>query len=152
MMNETAEQLRQIVSETALRLSAVPESEALRKPGAEKWSRKEILGHLIDSASNNHQRFVRAQFAARLEFPGYTQNQWNAAQRYQEEPWVHLVELWASYNRHIAHVIDGISPDAASHICVIGEGAQPVTLGFLVEDYVSHLLHHLRQIDAIPGN
>jgi DinB family protein len=152
MMNKTAEQLRQIVSETALRLSAVSEAEALRKPGAEKWSRKEILGHLIDSASNNHQRFVRAQFTARLEFPGYTQNQWNAAQRYQEEPWFQLVELWASYNRHIAHVIDGISAEASSHLCVIGEGAQPVTLGFLVQDYVSHMLHHLRQIDAIPGN
>ena len=76
-MSEIAEQLRRIVTETAPRLTSLPESEARKKPGAEKWSRQEILGHLVDSASNNHQRFVRARFAARLEFPGYTQNEWN---------------------------------------------------------------------------
>ncbi len=152
MMRETAQQLRRIVDETAPRLASLPESEARKKPGPEKWSRKEILGHLVDSASNNHQRFVRAQLARRLEFPGYTQNEWNAVERYQDEPWANLVELWASYNRHLAHVIDGIPAEAAAHVCVIGDHAQPVTLEFLVEDYVRHLQHHLRQIDAISGS
>jgi hypothetical protein len=148
-MKETAEKLIRIVGDTAPRLEAISGREAARRPGVEKWSRKEILGHLIDSASNNHQRFVRGQFAARLDFPNYSQNEWNAAQRYQEEPWDLLVRLWVAYNRHLAHVIAGITPEAAAHLCVIGEGSPPVTLGALAEDYIRHLLHHLAQIDAL---
>ena len=150
MIKESAGRLSRIVEESAPKLAAIPEAEAARKPGPEKWSRKEILGHLVDSASNNHQRFVRAQLAARLDFPGYAQNEWNAAQRYQEEPWAQLVELWASYNRHIAHVLLRVPPEAAGNLCVIG-GADPVTLEFLAADYVQHLEHHLEQIAGAAG-
>jgi hypothetical protein len=126
--------LSQIVDETEPRLSALTEPESAGHSRAGKWSRKEILGHLIDSASNNHQRFVRAQLDGELNFPGYSQDGWNRAQQYQSEPWANLVQLWSSYNRHLAHVIAAIPEDAGP------------TLEFLVTDYVRHLQHHLEQI------
>jgi DinB superfamily len=126
--------LSQIVDETEPRLSALTEPESAERSGAGKWSRKEILGHLIDSASNNHQRFVRAQLDGELNFPGYAQDGWNRAQHYQSEPWANLVQLWSSYNRHLAHVIAAIPEDAGS------------TLEFLVVDYLRHLEHHVEQI------
>jgi hypothetical protein len=135
----------QVVEETETRLSAITEPESMTRSGAGKWSRKEVLGHLIDSASNNHQRFVRAQLDGALNFPGYQQDGWNRAQQYQSEPWANLVWLWASYNRHLAHVIGAMPDDAGPRICVIG-GGSPVTLEFLVTDYVVHLEHHLEQI------
>src|SRR5262249_25822974 len=72
------------------------------------WSKKQILGHLIDSASNNHQRFVRAQFTDDLLFPGYDQDAWVFSQRYQDAPWLELVPLFRLFNLHIARVIEAI--------------------------------------------
>jgi len=134
-----------VVEETEKRLSAITEQESTTRSGDGKSSRKEVLGHLIDSASNNHQRFVRAQLDGALNFPGYQQDGWNRAQQYQSEAWANLVQLWASYNRHLAHVIAAMPDDAGPRICVIGGGG-PVTLEFLVTDYVVHLEHHLEQI------
>jgi len=116
-----------------------------RAPG--KWSRKQIVGHLVDSAANNHQRFVRAQEHQELVFPGYAQNHWVNAQRYGERSWSELVTLWENYNRHLAHVIAAIPEDRRSTRCVIGND-EAVTLGFLVHDYVRHLGHHLGQLMA----
>ena len=144
-MRQTALQLQHIVDETEQRLGALSEAESQARPASDKWSRKEILGHLIDSASNNHQRFVRAQFQPQLVFPGYAQEDWNRAQQYQSEAWENLVRLWASYNRHLAHVIAAIPESAGQNSCEIGAG-KPVTLEFLVADYVAHLEHHLGQI------
>jgi hypothetical protein len=144
-MHETSVRLSQIVEQTETRLSSITEPDSAARSGEGKWSRKEILGHLIDSASNNHQRFVRAELEGALTFPGYTQDGWNRAQQYQSESWANLVRLWASYNRHLAHVIAAIPADARPNKCVIGSGA-PVTLEFLVGDYVVHLEHHLEQI------
>jgi hypothetical protein len=143
-MHRTSARLKQIVEETETRLSTITEESATRSASG-KWSRKEVLGHLIDSASNNHQRFVRAQLDGALNFPGYAQDGWNGMQHYQSEPWTNLVRLWASYNRHLAHVIAAIPEDAGPNRCVIGSG-DPITLEFLVTDYVRHLEQHLEQI------
>jgi hypothetical protein len=80
-----------------------------------------------------------------LRFPAYAQEQWVKTQNYQEETWGYLVACWAGYNRHLLHVIAQIPAEKLSHQCVIGEG-DPVTLEFLVKDYVRHLEHHLAQI------
>ena len=146
-MRQTSERLKQIVEETEKLLAGISEPDSGARSAAGKWSRKEILGHLIDSASNNHQRFVRAQLDGALNFPAYAQEDWNRTQQYQSEPWVNLVGLWSSYNRHLAHVIAAIPESAGPTKCVIGSGA-PITLEFLAADYVVHLEHHLEQILA----
>jgi hypothetical protein len=140
-----SDQLRSAVEEASGRLRAITDAEAAKRPSLHKWSKKEILGHLIDSASNNHQRFIRAQLEKRLSFPGYEQEGWNRTQRYQDAGWENLVDLWTAYNRHLCHVIRIIPTGRLSNTCVIGNG-DPVTLDFLVEDYLRHLQHHLAQI------
>jgi hypothetical protein len=106
-----------------------------------------VLGHLIDSALNNHQRFVRAQLSESLAFPGYEQESWVRVQAYQDGRWPELVALWTALNAHLAHVIGRIDEEALERPCKIGGGA-PVTLRYLAEDYVRHLRHHLVQIFA----
>jgi DinB superfamily len=145
IMRQTALQLQQIVERAQEHLVALTEAESQSRQAAMKWSRKEVLGHLIDSASNNHQRFVRAQLLGELVFPGYAQEDWNRVQQYQSETWENLVRLWTSYNLHLAHIIAAIPESAAENRCTIGDH-EPVMLQFLVTDYVKHLEHHLAQI------
>jgi DinB superfamily len=113
-----------------------------------KWSRKEILGHLIDSASNNHQRFVRAQLSDRLEFPPYVQMEWVETQNYADESWRLLVDLWSAYNLHLAHVIANLPPEKLIVPCRIGE-RDVMTLEELIADYVRHMEHHLKQLNGV---
>jgi len=115
------------------------------------WSRRQVLGHLIDSASNNHQRFVRAALADSLDFPAYDQDGWAGVQAADEADWLLLIELWASYNRYLAHVIARL-PRAKLEVPVRVGQDQPVTLQFLAEDYLRHLVHHLGQIGAVSDN
>ena len=98
-------ELREAVASATPRLLALSEAEAGRHPSPGKWSPKEVIGHLIDSASNNHQRFVRAGFTE-MVFPGYQQEEWVRAQRYASAPWTELVGLWSSFNLHLARVIE----------------------------------------------
>jgi hypothetical protein len=142
-MQDTALELERILDEARPRLLALDEPAAERSV-AGKWSRKEILGHLIDSAANNHQRFVRLQIEPTLSLPSYRQPDWVRVQRYQERRWSDLVELWIAYNRHLAHIIRHADPQAAGHLWKSPEGDLP--LAFLMTDYLKHLRHHLDQI------
>jgi hypothetical protein len=139
-----ADRLARILEEAPTSLAAISEAEAGRRQIEGKWCRKEILGHLIDSASNNHQRLLRAQFAAHLEFPSYQQELWVAAQSYVSAPWPDLVSLWSLYNRHLLRVIRAIPDDAMEH--TLSLGGQPMTLAAVIDGYVDHLEHHLAQI------
>ncbi len=131
------------VAEPRLREFSPTESAKPILPGG--WSRKQVLGHLIDSASNNHQRFVRAALQTSLEFPGYDQDGNVRVQAFQEADWPLLVTLWAAYNRHLAHVVLHLPASKLETACRIGS-REVVTLGFLAQDYVTHMVHHLEQI------
>ncbi|HEY9167155.1 MAG TPA: DinB family protein [Candidatus Kryptonia bacterium] len=121
------------------------ESDVSKRPSPDKWSKKEILGHLIDSASNNHQRFVRALLTDKLEFPAYTQREWVKSQNYTDEGWNQLVELWSSYNQHLAHVVAQVPSGKLTTPCRIGTN-DVMTLEALIADYVKHMEHHLKQL------
>ena len=151
-----ANRLRDAVERATPRLLALSDAEAGTPPAPGKWSPKEIIGHLIDSASNNHGRFVRAQFGHDLVFPGYEQERWVAVQRYAEEAWNDLVGLWRGLNLHIARVMENVSDDVAHAPRTTHNLDQiafrtvprdePATLGYFMADYVDHLEHHLGQI------
>jgi hypothetical protein len=142
---QIADDLLSTVNHAQSLLEAIPESKASAKPQPNKWSPKEVIGHLIDSASNNHQRFVRAASKRELTFPGYEQDVLVTLVRPNDANWELLVRLWESYNRYLAHVIAHLPESAAEVSCMIGEN-RPATLRFLAEDYVAHLKHHLNQI------
>jgi hypothetical protein len=143
-MRELSAELLRVVDKAEPRLREVSEGDSSKPVLPGGWSWKQVIGHLIDSASNNHQRFVRAILSDALEFPSYDQAGNVRVQAVQEVDWLLLVSLWSSYNRYLAHVIAQIPEDRSETVCRIGKG-EPVTLGFLATDYLAHLLHHLRQ-------
>jgi hypothetical protein len=156
---EYADDLIGTVSAATARLRLVDEPAAARRPAPDKWSAKEVIGHLIDSASNNHQRFVRAQWQDDLVFNGYKQAEWVTAQRYQTAPWLELLELWAAFNHHLARVMRATPEEVRLRLHTRHNldklawqpvpADQPASLDYFMRDYVGHLKHHLRQIDEM---
>jgi hypothetical protein len=136
--------LASVVERALPHLNAISENAASSKPAPNKWSKKEILGHLIDSAANNHQRFVRLQLQPEINLPGYDQDNWVRLNGYQRKPWTEIVTLWSAYNRHLASVIESLDDSALGHVWHTADG--DVTLEFIASDYVRHLQHHLKQI------
>lgn len=133
-------------------LLQLSEEEVRRGPYPPRWSKVQILGHLIDSACNNQMKFVLAMGAAHTRVIGYAQNHWVDAQQYQRSDWRELVELWRLYNRHLADVIERVPRAALGNTLTIAgpEGDKgPFTLEFVMSDYVEHMKHHLLQI--LPG-
>ena len=157
----TAAALLAAVDGAVPRLTTVGNVRSAQYPAPGKWSPREIIGHLIDSAQNNHGRFVRAQLSPDLVFPGYAQDDWVRLQGYGERDWGELIALWAAYNRHLAHVIERVSPDAADRprrahnldqIAFRSASAEtPTTLAFFMADYVTHLEYHLQQVWNATG-
>ena len=155
-MEDVLEDFVRTVEEASARLLSLTDAEAAAPPAPGKWSAKEIVGHLVDSASNNHQRFVRAQLKEDLVFPGYAQDEWVRVQAYGEEPWPLLVNLWKFYNLHLAHVCrraperERLRARREHNLHEIGwapvPSEEPATLEHLMRDYVGHLQNHLRQI------
>ena len=115
------------------------------------WCAREIVGHLIDSACNNHRRWVIGQTPGLAKFDGYEQNDWVSRQRYAHEPWGDLVALWAAYNRHLRYVISNTPADHLRMSATAPDGDGAVTLGFLMQDYVGHIRHHLEQVRGVTG-
>ncbi|MFN8597940.1 MAG: DinB family protein [Anaerolineae bacterium] len=157
MSHSLASELVQIIDRAADQLRALPEAHADRAVDGQ-WSAKQILGHLIDSAANNHQRIVRAQFTNDLVFQGYAQEEWLRVQFYVDEPWSAMIDFWQLYNLHLAHVIAHIPaetltqprlPHSLDRIAwQIVPADQPATLEYLIRDYVGHLQDHLKQLFA----
>lgn len=115
------------------------------------WCAREIVGHLIDSACNNHRRWIVGQTPGLAKFDGYEQNVWVSRQQYAEESWADVVALWAAYNRHLRHVISRTPPEHMLLAATSPDGEGPVTIGFLMQDYVGHIRHHLEQVRRVTG-
>lgn len=155
-MDPISQELQSLVNQTLPLLRAVRDERAAFIPALGAWSTKQVLGHLVDSAANNHTRFVQARFSQDLVFPTYDQEGWVLAQAYQDAAWQDLLDLWSAYNLHLARVIALIPLEARSRPRLrhnldriawqpVPAGA-PVTLEYLMADYVAHLKNHLRQI------
>jgi len=144
-MNEIAEKIRKDFAAARPKLLALDPALARQKNSPDVWSRQETLGHLIDSALNNHQRIVRASHNAAADFPTYDQNRWVQVQRFGEMNWLELVDLFSLINNHLCRVIDHLPEDVLGNPCNIGRQT-PVTLRFVIEDYHRHLRLHLEQV------
>lgn len=142
-----ARNLRDAVNEATLWLNTISEEESAHATAPGKWSRKEIIGHLIDSASNNHQRFVRGQLSKHYHSARYTQDEWVSLQRYRDAEWSSLVTLWREFNLHLARVIESTPDDVAErHRIQLFDSDEAQSLGWWMNDYVGHLKHHLGQL------
>ena len=144
-MSRVASELRAEVAAALPRLRAMTETRAEASRGDGKWVRTEILGPLLDSAANNHQRFVRARFSNPFAWPGYDQDAWVAAHRYRERPWGELIDLFAGLNGQVAAAMESVPADRLATSCTIGSDP-PATLEWWMHDYVRHMRHHLAQI------
>ncbi|WP_425146645.1 DinB family protein [Deinococcus sp.] len=140
--------LHEVVSETLPRLQAIQEGQAARQPAPDVWSAKQVLGHLIDSACNNHARWARMATQNDLSFPTWDQNAWMDVQDWQGRPWTEILALWHAYNLHLTRLAALLAPVALIHRARVGtlNGGEPMTLAELLRHYQRHLLHHLSQI------
>ena len=134
--------LRDLIERELPNLKALPEERAAVPRGAGKWSPKEELGHLIDSAANNHLRFAGAALADQYSGPSYAQEEWVRIHGYREMPWDEIVSFWCQYNRLLVRLIAAIPAAHLNTPCTIASRA-PVTLAWLIEDYVVHAQHHI---------
>ena len=139
--------IRQIADKEYEFLKSLDEEIISTHFNAQNRSIRQILGHLIDSASNNHQRMVRLQYNENLNFPDYRQDndRWISLQDYQHADWNNLIRLWKLYNLHIIQVIKTVNPAKLNNYWYDFEGAK-VTLKEMIEGYVSHLNLHINEI------
>ena len=143
MIEKALNRLEYITNLTPKMLTEISEENMSTKPSPTKWSKKEIIGHLIDSATNNHQRFIRGQFENIPEI-SYDQNKWNEFSFYQATNAQQIISFWTSYNKQLLEIIKKIPNDSLTKEVKIKENI--LTLKFLITDYVEHLEHHLKQI------
>jgi DinB superfamily len=144
MSQQLSALLQQTIDRELPHLRAVEESTAEIPPaGPSSWSPKEELGHLIDSAANNHMRFVRAALDGFYRGPGYAQNDWVRIHGYRQMPWETLVSTWYLYNSLLAGLVANIPENKLDADCFIASAELPDTLGFVIHDYVLHMQHHI---------
>ncbi len=134
--------LAQTIERESPNLRALTDERASLPRGPGKWSPKEELGHLIDSASNNHLRFAGAAIQPEFHGPGYAQNDWVRLHGYRGMPWETIVNFWFPYNALLARLVENIPDDNLERLCFIGPNP-PVTLRFLINDYILHMQHHI---------
>ena len=151
-LNEVADDIEEEIEAAIERWEALPEDVLTYRAYADAWSIKEVIGHLIDSASNNHQRFVRLQLEEELLFPDYSKynEQWIKIQTYQDRSWNDLLALWQHYNRHLAHLMRCVDPASLNHAWALNPETR-ITLFDMMVDYLRHLKEHIEQIERIKS-
>lgn len=133
-----------------LKLSNLPEDTISNKRNNQNRTIKQILGHLIDSAANNHQRMIRLQYNSKLTFPDYQQDNdlWIALQNYQNTDWNYLVQLWKYYNIHMVQVIKSVDQTKLENSWQSFEDVK-ITLKDMIEGYTGHIDLHLNEIQEL---
>ena len=152
---ESLQVLRELIERLPARLRSLPTGQAEHKAAPVTWSVKEELGHLLDSAANNHQRVVRTQLEEHPMMPGYDGNEWVALHGYQHQDWQTLIEMWVALNRQLLMAAEAAPKAAWTRTCTIAD-SRPLTLQFVFDDYVRHLVHHIRHMgvnvdDVLPA-
>jgi hypothetical protein len=136
----------EIVNSLNDRLAQIPEDITDKKLSEDKWTLKEIIGHLIDSASNNHQRFVRLQTGNLIDFPAYSAEEWVKIQRYTDMKWKDIITLWYSYNCILLKVIEHMNNDSLQNVWVKGD--ETLSLGHIVNGYYHHIQLHIDHFES----
>jgi hypothetical protein len=142
MSSALANFLTETIEREIPNLRAITEEQSTLRRGEGKWCPREELGHLIDSASNNHIRFVRTTLDGEFRGPSYLADDWVRLHGYRDISWESIVALWLRFNKLLTTLVDRIPEDALHSPCYIGSG-EPSNLGFVIEDYVLHMQHHL---------
>jgi hypothetical protein len=142
---QSLKQLRALIDKTPARLNKLPLSRVELQPSLSRWSPKQELGHLLDSADNNHQRIVRTQLEDEPRMPGYDGDAWVELHGYQQWNWKEMIELWRALNERLLAAAEAAPTAAWSRTCTIADSL-PLTLKFVFEDYVEHMIHHLQHI------
>ncbi|AZB08905.1 DinB family protein [Chryseobacterium sp. G0162] len=138
--------LKNIIDTELQRFQTISEEEWIDKKSPEKWSKKEIIGHLCDSAFTNIRRFVVTQYKENENIV-YDQNVWVKAQNYQNVPTAELINLWKGLNYQVVHIVENIPDEALQRTCdTTKTEPQVFTLEFIIKDYIEHLQHHLEAI------
>ncbi len=152
VINNSINRLNSLINEVPERINQIPANDLNFKKSPEKWSKKEILGHLCDSAVNNLSRFVRAQFEEQpFELTPYAQDDWVRVNHYNEIKTVELLNYWVIVNKQIVQIITNIPEEKLAGTIVFGDDAfredkSAKNLLWLIEDYVVHMEHHLKQV------
>jgi hypothetical protein len=141
-MQSIAFELEAVLDQYQSALKAVTEDEMRHKPSASKWSKKEILGHLIDSGQNNIRRFIVAQYEENPLIT-YNQDKWVNSTNYQDYNTDDLIHLWYLLNKHIVHILKNLPPGMGERKC---QTESLRTIDWLAQDYFRHLRHHLHQV------
>jgi hypothetical protein len=139
------ELLKHLIETEPSQLAELSDATAALTPSPEKWSPKQELGHLLDSAANNHQRIVRTLLEEQPAMPGYQQQRWVQVHRYQQRDWRELIDTWTALNRQLLVAADSVGDSDWMRTCTIAN-SEPLTLKFVLEDYVAHMRHHLAHI------
>jgi len=144
-------QLRYALTVVPGRLAGISNGNAAARPAPDSWSAKQELGHLIDSAANNHQRIVRAQLEDNLALPTYNGDRWVELHGYHNRDWTELIALWRAGNSQLLAAAESAPESAWPHTLSVG-GSEPMTLRFVLDDYVDHMVSHLRHIGVEVGD
>lgn len=146
-MKNVITELRQLIAENRVAFSQLSEDVISRRPAPGKWSPKEIIGHLVDSAHNNYRRFITGQYETTPPHIWYDQDFWVEQNGYQQMATSELIQLWVLMNERICTILATMKPGADENKINTGRQEERLyTLRFIAEDYVAHLKHHLRQV------